>query len=254
VVLEDAQGILGLLNPPSRTLVRAAAEKIPLAGGAVLTQLGRVDRGRIDRGTRTLWDIAADLGGQEITVSSGRDIVSVTSRFGGTTGASRALDLRTDSFRDLPPGCAASDRRGSLWYLVCGESESSSIEALSPSGAVKKMAGSPGGGGHWVSVSLSPDGSRLLAQWSGECEVPQAYLVPAGGGKLFEAGGRPVESEALGWSLGGQAVVFFPFGACGDSLSRPGVYALSAGGLARRLFTVPADFSRVEVAFWSALR
>ena len=32
--------------------------------------------------------------------------------------------------------------------------------------------------GSWYSALPSPDGGTLLAQWTGECEIPFAYFVP----------------------------------------------------------------------------
>jgi hypothetical protein len=75
--------------------------------------------------------------------------------------------------------------------------------------------------GYWRSVELSPDRRTLLLQWSGECEVPTAYLARANGGGL-----RPIatESAALGWTPSGRAVVDLARGGCAGSTRRPGIY------------------------------
>jgi hypothetical protein len=83
--------------------------------------------------------------------------------------------------------------------------------------------------GFWRSVRLSPDGLTLLAQWSGECEVPIAFFVDVG-----DRQPRPVtgerrwynapESIAVGWARDGRARVKLPQGACGVGAEKPGVY------------------------------
>jgi hypothetical protein len=77
--------------------------------------------------------------------------------------------------------------------------------------------------GYWRSVELSPDRRSLLLQWSGECEVPTAYLARADGGGLRAAA---AESVALGWTPSGRAVLDLPRGGCAGSARRPGIYLL----------------------------
>jgi hypothetical protein len=69
--------------------------------------------------------------------------------------------------------------------------------------------------GHWAGVRLSPDGRTLLAQWSAECETPQAFLVTRGTGSVRRLGGAADDSIALGWASDGRALVHFPTGVCG---------------------------------------
>jgi hypothetical protein len=98
--------------------------------------------------------------------------------------------------------------------------------------------------GHWRFALLSPDGDRILAQWSGECEVPTAYVVTLQGGPPVPiTGGRPdvPESFALGWSRGGRALVVLPYGPCGSGSGLPGVYAFDASGVAALISTLPAN-------------
>jgi hypothetical protein len=78
--------------------------------------------------------------------------------------------------------------------------------------------------GYWRKLFVSPDGKTLLAEWSGECELPTAFFVPTVGGRP-----RPVTTEwqtsrgsqALGWD-GRRARVLLPRGV--TSSRRPGVY------------------------------
>jgi hypothetical protein len=105
------------------------------------------------------------------------------------------------------------------------------VIAYEPKGAmVARMAA-----GWWRDAWLSPDGSMLLAQWSGECEVPVAFFVPAGGGPMRAVTGhRDVrnapQSEALGWMPDGRARVRLPDGVCSAGTHPPGIYAIDPNG------------------------
>ena len=98
--------------------------------------------------------------------------------------------------------------------------------------------------GHWRFAMLSPAGDRILAQWSGECEVPTAYVVTIQDGPpvpITGAGSEMLESFALGWTRGGRALAVLPFGACGSGAEVPGVYAFDASGIASLITTLPAS-------------
>jgi hypothetical protein len=74
--------------------------------------------------------------------------------------------------------------------------------------------------GHWLAVDVSARG-RLLAQWSGICEIPTAYV---GDVHRIRAAVYPtIESFALGWN-GERPVYAFPVGGCGEWYDHPGVY------------------------------
>jgi hypothetical protein len=92
--------------------------------------------------------------------------------------------------------------------------------------------------GHWRWMQGSPDGGSALAQWSGECEVPTAF-VSQGGDPRPVTGERTLrgapESFALGWSIDGRAIVLLPQGPCGSSSDRPGVYLFRRPGAGRLL-------------------
>jgi hypothetical protein len=100
-------------------------------------------------------------------------------------------------------------------------------------------------GGHWEYALPSPDGSRLLAQWSGECEVPAAYFASADGSEVWPVVGGPTladvpESRGLGWATDGRAVVHLMSGVCGEG-RRPGVYLFSESGPGSLLVPLPPD-------------
>ena len=84
--------------------------------------------------------------------------------------------------------------------------------------------------GHWRQLFLSPDGETLLAQWSGECEIPTAFFLSADGSELRtvtgQSYGEAPESMALGWSRDGRAEVELWEGLCGKAADRPGVYLI----------------------------
>lgn len=103
--------------------------------------------------------------------------------------------------------------------------------------------GEPLGGWEWAAAS--PDGETILAQWSGTCEVPHAFVIPARGGRprtiTGETPNRAPESIALGWTTDGRAIVFVPREpGCGDG-SGPGVYLVSLAG--ERTFLAAAKSS-----------
>jgi hypothetical protein len=85
--------------------------------------------------------------------------------------------------------------------------------------------------GHWAGAWLAPNGKRLLAQWSAECEIPIAFFVDVETGALEPVTGEKdwtaaPESIALGWSADGRGRVRLPKGACGTGAPRPGVYLI----------------------------
>ena len=88
--------------------------------------------------------------------------------------------------------------------------------------------------GHWAKAYLSPDGMTFLAQWSAECEVPFAFLVPARGGLPRVVTGdsdwtKAPQSTADGWTADGRAIVEITRGDCGKPSSR-GLYLVSQDG------------------------
>jgi hypothetical protein len=98
--------------------------------------------------------------------------------------------------------------------------------------------------GHWRYASSSPRYDDLvLAQWSGECEVPIAFFFEQDEGDLRPVTGEKdpataPESFALGWTNRGRAVVYLPQGACGPGEDPPGVYLFREAGEGRLLVRV----------------
>lgn len=93
--------------------------------------------------------------------------------------------------------------------------------------------------GYWRDAYLAPDRHVLLAQWSGECEIPIAFFVDAESGELRPVTGEAdwreaPESIALGWSRDGRARVRLLKGACGSGFDKPGVYLIDPATAALR--------------------
>ena len=89
--------------------------------------------------------------------------------------------------------------------------------------------------GRWRYAMRAPDSATVLAQWSGECEVPIAFFyTPSWDGPIAVTGERRLEdapeSFALGWTADSRAVVLLPTAACGSAFERPGVYLFTGPG------------------------
>ena len=93
----------------------------------------------------------------------------------------------------------------------------------------------PSGVGRWVWAAASPDGRTLLMQWSAECEVPLAFLVPAQGGRPRRLAGKHVNSMALGWTTDGRAIVFVPAEPGCGSGEDAGLFLIEPGGARERI-------------------
>lgn len=174
---------------------------------------------------------------------------------------SLALNLRTGARRSLPVGCRVAVERPGLRFELCGypyvRQHWSTIVRVDARGR-RRIAGPALSAppkrplGWWRTVTLSPKGDRLLAQWSAECEIPLAYFIDARTGRRTIIGrdgaGRQAEGRTLGW-LGDAALVTLPRGACGSSAERPGVYAFDARGRANLIHPLPNAFA-ISTAFW----
>ena len=137
---------------------------------------------------------------------------------------------------------ARSEQRGRA-VAVCGSASRPPDRIdVADSGEVRTLLQSPSSGtpaasrGHWRSALLSPDGRRVLAQWSGECEIPTAFIVeiatgasrPVTGERDERAAGTP-NSIGLAWADDHTALVVLPGGACGLGTQPPGLYAVAVG-------------------------
>lgn len=117
--------------------------------------------------------------------------------------------------------CGAPKPR-EIWRSVAGVTD---VVSGPPTSALE--AGSPAG--HWADAVPSPDGRWILGQWSGECEAPQAFLLPAAGGVtralgIDAAAGAAPASQHLGWTPDGRILAMYPAASCGEVAEQPGVY------------------------------
>jgi hypothetical protein len=111
--------------------------------------------------------------------------------------------------------------------------------------SLRVVARAPGKVGHWQWAEFAPRGGGFLAQWSGECEVPVAYLVTDGKRRPY---GR--ESVALGWLPKDEALIYFPNAPCGgDSSPVRGIYAVPQTGRPRLILRTPRF---AQYAMWGA--
>jgi hypothetical protein len=130
--------------------------------------------------------------------------------------------------------CWGSEADGHGRFVVDAGSGQRELE-IPPPGPTPTAADA-GKAGHWAWAALAPDGHRLLAQWSSECEVPIAFFADLQGGDPEPVTGEEdwaesPESTALGWTTDGRAILFLPKGgACGSGESAPGVYLYSQAG------------------------
>lgn len=136
---------------------------------------------------------------------------------------------------EVPPGCTSAYGGGGVRVALCGGEahEVQAIDVVDPTGATRRLTGPPFDDstpvdaqvGHWRWALPSPDGKWVLAQWSGECEVPTAFLTSAdGAGVPLLPVGAATTSRGLGWTADGLAIVELRHGACGSTAEVPGVY------------------------------
>ena len=159
-----------------------------------------------------------------LETSAGVQLQSVGGR---PVGALPGMNLASDQavghkavLRDRRGRLFALDRRGLRATPFRRGCRTTDVDLVVCARAIKGVTGAPSKVGHWVWAERSPRGDAILAQWSGECEIPVAYLIEQG---KLHAFGR--ESVALGWLAGGDAVVYFPNGPCAGSSQRVrGIY------------------------------
>lgn len=162
-------------------------------------------------------------------------------------------DVHLGPMRDLSqaigePGCSEPvppHFAGQALFAVCSEGRTVAefgrvawevLEILdTPSPFPDAPEDLPNPMGHWRWVLPSPDGGGLLGQWSGECEIPTAFITsPEHGGWVAAMGQVPwwdaPESTAVGWTPDGTAIVAAHSAGCGVGAEQPGLYLLEPGG------------------------
>ena len=140
----------------------------------------------------------------------------------GSTGAhDRPRRAASRAVRpDLPAvrgGCTPVGTLGDAQLVECAAQGDPSLSVRGPTGRATPLVPPASAHGLWVGAFASPDGKRLLLQWSDECETPFALIAPAAGGQARlvtggKIGGGAPESYALGWARDGRALVELPQG------------------------------------------
>lgn len=170
-------------------------------------------------------------------------VASALSACGGSSAKTAPHAVRVATWR--AKDCQPAGSHGSSSYQLCWrpvgnehgaflrvEGEKKTALPLAPPGPTPS-AKYAGRDGHWYWAALSPDGTRFLAQWSGDCEAPTSFFVSLAGGKPAPVSGerdwaKSPETSAYGWTPDGRAIVFIPTRpACGSGIFRPGIYLVS---------------------------
>lgn len=140
-----------------------------------------------------------------------------------------------------PAGCEGARAAGGVRVALCGREPQvrDRIDRIDHLGRSTTVAGVVAGVGHWRGAMPSPDGRWVLGQWSAECEVPIAYLIPAHGGAPVPVAegdsGTLIESKGLGWTPDGRMVMSLPAGPCSSGGDPAGVYLIDPDTLERTL-------------------
>jgi hypothetical protein len=217
------------MTEPSSTVTTASADP-PVAGAVRASGPIEIDDGALRRADLVVVDgddvVLVSFDGTEL----GRGPrggwypqypdVGIDVEPGGTLVDAPAID-------ESLPGCGAVHGRGGIRTVVCGvDQRPVEIHVLPAGGGSRRLAGPINAVGHWRYALPSPDGRWVLAQWSGECEVPTAYLFRASGGPGRPVADTALETSAVGWTPDGRAVIGIWPGACGATSPRPGTYLL----------------------------
>ena len=171
------------------------------------------------------------------------------------------VDPEPPGAAEAPAGCTSAEAGGRLRVALCGGSGADAlprrIDIVDSAGqATVLVEGLPQPGttdpalGHWRWATPSSDGRWVLAQWSGECEAPMAFVIEVATGAARTVSGESgpdwVDGRAsfgLGWSTDGRAIVSLPESGCGTSAAEPGVYLLDPATGQLDLIVAMADVS-----------
>jgi hypothetical protein len=164
--------------------------------------------------------VAAGCGGSEVSLtSSGTTAIRgkvIATRCSAVSGGFRACTV----FHRVGEVSRIERRQGSRWPVLLAADR-----APYP------------GDGWWRRVLVDPRGEMLLAEWSGECEVPFTYLIRIDSASLRRVF-RPQAVTALGWTSDGLARVKLlkPLHTSKPHIERPsGIYLVTPKGHVVRL-------------------
>lgn len=138
---------------------------------------------------------------------------------------------------DAPRGCRFADATATRQLFLCGHTMKTRTH-----GQTRTLVGPPGMVGHWEWAEFSRDRTRVLAEWSAECEIPVAYDVAVARPRLEPVGARTPaqapEAVPLGW-LGRMSVIHLRRAACGTGVRAPGIYLFRHDRAVRLLLPAP---------------
>jgi len=228
-----------LVDVPGRTAA------VPLAEGAVLEPSSSRDEvARLHTATGSVIDLPFGA----IDVSSDRTwVTSRTPSPDATYAGATAFDARSGQSVHFDTDCFVGDDDAIGRVDICNDTIH--VKGLT--------IGKPfDTGGHWEAAQVSPDGKRLLAQFSGECEAQSAWFVPLTGSdhrpQLAGPPGTEWDSSGLGWLPDGRAVISYGPGVCGTALPNgPGVYLVSPTGALQSIYPVSADIMAWGAGLWT---
>ena len=169
----------------------------------------------------------------------------------------RRLTEDATSSVNVPDGCQVDAvlEPGTRWMVFCRQvtgNPDPTIAILSADGTVEVIGRIPPGPvgsttvGHWREVFVRNDGA-ILAQYSGECEIPHAMFIIDGvarhaSGEGFWDEQSVPNSLTYGWLPDGRALVWTEHeSGCGSPDSDPGLYAYNIDG-SRQLLLPFSDF------------
>lgn len=158
----------------------------------------------------------------------------------------RRMTAQVQASVNVPDGCQVDALLdpGTRWMVFCRQAtdnQDPTIGVLSADGTVEVIGRIPPGPvgsttvGHWRDAFAREDGA-LLAQFSGECEIPHAMFIVDGvashvSGEGFWDDAPVPNSYAFGWLPDGRALVWTEYETgCGSPDPQPGLYAYDLEG------------------------
>jgi hypothetical protein len=150
--------------------------------------------------------------------------------------------------------CAPAGRRDRAVYRLCYAGPADrALEVLSDGRSREIAVEDPPGArlGYWGWAALSPDGTAFVATWWSDCGAPIAFTFPVEGGTPVPVAGpadwtQAPDSEAVGWTSGGDPIVRLLYTACGPARDVPGTYVY-ADGTRRRVDDVEPSLDARDV-------
>ena len=170
-----------------------------------------------------------------------------------------------------PAGCSVTSSIAGAQVAVCGARVGDQLlgarivvnrgHGWSTLIAKPPVAAGIANGGNWEYALTSADGRFVLAQWSGECEAPTAFLISVADRSVHAVTGQAgtgwvgaPESGMLGWAGSGEALAVLGSAGCGPSAhDTPGIYAVAPSDRSRHLLFRLRHPSNTTVLRWTTV-